>query len=144
MKLFVPIKKDTNESKDSYITKCNLFLHVFKQILQSKLQQNKLLCRQEDLFNEPNIKWRIDKSDYNILLIANTFINQLQCVYDNQDEICYYTVPIGILCPYTSTSLIKVIRILEYGGYNLMPLNWIRSSYRQFVESTTINNNKNN
>lgn len=135
MKLLVPIKRDTNESITSYVNSCNLYLYVFKQILQNKLQRNKLLCRKEDLFNEPNIKWTIDESDYNILLITNTYINQLRCQYDTKEDVCYYVVPIGILCPYTTTTLNKVMRILEYGGYKLMPLFWIRNSYREFVET---------
>ena len=137
MRFLVPNKRDTNESINSYINNCNLYLYVFKQILQNRLQKNKLLCRQEDLFNEPNIKWTIEEPKYNVLLIVNTFINQLRCEYDSREDVCYFVVPIGILCPYTSTSLNKVIRILEYGGHNIMPLYWIRSSYSQLVESTT-------
>ena len=140
MKLLVPIKRDTNESISSYINSCNLYLYVFKQILQNKLQRNKILCRKEDLFNEPSIKWTITESNYNIFLIVNTFINQLQCQYDTKENVCYYVIPLSVKCPYTVTSLNKVMRILEYGGYNMMPLNWIRSSYKEFTEQIECKN----
>lgn len=143
MKFIFPIKKKDNESTKLYISKCRMYLTIFKQILQGKIQNNKLVCRKEDLFNEPNIHWRIDKAEYNINLIINTFINQLQCYYDSYDNVCYYMLPNNIRCPYTTTNLNKVIRTLEYGGQNMPPLAWIRPSYQQFVNVIINKNDKN-
>lgn len=131
-----PLKREDNEPIKMYINRCRMYLNAFKALLQQKIQYNKLICRKEDLFNEPNIHWTITEPDYNVKLIADTFINQLQCYYDRQDNICYFSIPANVLCPYTTTPLSKVIRILEYGGYNMSPLNWIRLSYRIFIEYT--------
>ena len=136
MRIMFPKKRDNNETIDMYMSKCKLYLSAFKIILQSKIQINKLLSRKNILFSEPNIHWTIKDDNYNIKLITDTYVNQLQCYYDRQDDICYFSLPTNTLCPYTTTSLNKVIRILEYGGYNMSPLNWIRPSYRQFIEST--------
>jgi hypothetical protein len=134
-----PKPKNDNETLDMYMSRCRLYLSIFKTVLQNKIQINKLICRKIDLFNEPNIHWIINEPDYNIKLIADTFVNKLQCYYDRQDNICYFSVPANVLCPFTITPLTKVIRILEYGGYNMSPLNWIRLSYRTFIESTIKN-----
>ena len=136
MRYIVPKSRKVDEPINSYINKCNMWLIIFKRILKSRINKNKLLCRKQELLSQPNIQWTISNTNYDILLIVNSYVNRLQCFYDTQGNNCYYTVPKTIRCPYTLTSLDTVIRTLEYGGINMVPLCWIRPAFSEFVKIT--------
>ena len=139
MRYIVPQSRKINEKSNTYINKCNIWLISFKRLLRNKINRNKLLCRKQLLLHQPNIQWTITDSDYDILLIVNSYVNHLQCFYDSQNDRCYYEVPKYIRCPYTVTSLDTVIRTLEYGGATMAPLYWIRPTFAEFIKIT---NNK--
>lgn len=136
MKYIVPKTRKANEPISAYINRCNILLIVFKRILRNRINKNKLLCRKELLLRQPNIRWTITNSNYDILAIVNSYINHLQCFYDNHNNYCYYEVPKYVRCPYTTTPINTVIRTLEYGGTNIAPLCWIRPAFSEFVKST--------
>lgn len=139
MKYIVPYTRKNNEPINSYINKWNMNLIVFKRLLRNKINRSKLLCRKQSLLNQPNIQWVITDSNYDILLIVNSYVNHLQCLYDSHNNYCYYEVPKTIRCPYTVTPIDTVIRTLEYGGTNMAPLYWIRPVFSEFIKIT---NNK--
>ena len=139
MKYIVPYTRKNNEPINSYINKWNMNLIVFKRLLRNKINRSKLLCRKQSLLNQPNIQWVITDSNYDILLIVNSYVNHLQCLYDSHNNYCYYEVPRTIRCPYTVTPIDTVIRTLEYGGTNMAPLYWIRPVFSEFIKIT---NNK--
>ena len=139
MKFKVPIKKETNEKVSSYISKCNMWLIVFKQILRQNINRQKLEVRKDILFKLPCLKWTVNSADdINMITIINLYINRLYCYYDYYECQCYYKVSDLIKCPNTKNSLNKVIRIIEYGTLDIQPLFWLRKSYYSFIENMAI------
>lgn len=142
MKFIIPVKPMPDETVNSYIDRCSLWLLSFKQFLRKHLKADKLACRKVILRRQPNITWIKSCFNYNIMEIVNLYITRLQCFYDSFTGNCYYMVPNYIRCPYTLTSLNTVIRTLEYGSINMVPLYWLRPAYQEFIESTVITKNK--
>lgn len=136
MRYVVQEPRKHGEPKSAYINRCSIQLLAFKRLLRTKINGNKLLCRKDLLRQQPNIQWLITDSNYNILEIVNSYVNYLQCFYDDYNDYCYYEVPKHIRCPHTVTSLDTVIRTLEYGGTNMAPLYWIRPVFSEFIKIT--------
>lgn len=142
MRFKVPISKRLDESIPDYVSRCMSWLPDFKRCLRNCIVTDKLECRKISLFQQPCIHWVINNPNYNIRNIIELFINSLQCLYDNHDGYCYYAVPKKLRCPYTVVPLDTVIRILEYGTDTMVPLYWIRPSYRHFTKTISSDNNK--
>lgn len=136
MRFIIPVQRKVDEPVNSYINHWSIQLIVFKRMLKGRINKNKLLCRKQALLNQPNIQWTITSDNYDIVSIAYSYVNHLQCFYDNHSNNCYYEIPKTIRCPYTLTSLDTVIRTLEYGGTNMSPLCWLRPTFHEFVKST--------
>jgi hypothetical protein len=136
MKYIIPIEKENNETVSEYYNKCSIMLISFRQILRNHINVGKLDARKQLLLSQPNIIWKVNDLNFNILLIINQYINSLQCFYDKRENKCYYSVPNIVRCIYTNTSLNTVIRTLEYGGGDMPPLYWIRPSYTEFIKTT--------
>ena len=134
MRIWYPKTSDSSKSKRSYIFRCNVKLEVFKRILRKNMNIPKLDVRRDYLLNCELIEWT-NTFNMSVVQIVNTYINKLYCVYDANELKCYYTIPKGTKCPFSNTELDYVIRLLEYGNNELPPLNWIRHSYKQFIES---------
>lgn len=134
MKYFLYSKKD-DETTLQYIHRCQLNLCVFKQILRNNIKQDKLNVRKNLILKQSNIQWTSTYkcNMYNILML---YVNNLNCVYDSKLDKCYYGVPDSIRCPNTKTSLNTVIRTLEYGTTDMIPLFWVRQSLFNFKEIT--------
>ena len=144
MRFEAPIQRDESESITTFISRCECYLTFFKQILYNSIKADKLSSRKEALFYQPNIKWTIPSPEYNINSILITYINALQCYYDFHSDKCYYASPKNIRCPNTVTGINTVIRTLEYGSLDMLPLFWLRPAYTILIEykNNTINKNK--
>ena len=136
MKYIIPIEKENNETVSEYYNKCSIMLISFRQILRNHINVSKLDARKQLLLLQPNIIWKINDLNFNILLIINQYINSLQCFYNKRENKCYYSVPNTVRCVYTNTSLNTVIRTLEYGGGDMPPLYWTRPSFAEFIKTT--------
>ena len=139
MNFMAPIKKETSEDIDVYISKCKLQLLMFKQELRNNINKPKLNVQKQKLFKLPCITWLINNPDnINMLQITSLYINSLYCYYDYHECRCYYKVSELIKCPNARNSLNQIIRIMEYGSIDAKPLFWLRKSYIDFIKKCQI------
>ncbi len=144
MRLLVPLTKEKDERIEEYIHRCDLMLISFRSFLRSYIRPDKLSCRNVSLIHQPNITWIYPQKYCNTRQIVDLYISKLQCIFDRVSESCYFEVPKSVRCPGTVTPLNVVMRTLEYGGKDMPPLFWLRPTYRHFIETTTITQNKHN
>ena len=131
-----------NEPVQSYINNCKSDLHLFKDVLKRTLKPDKLHSRKDLLLQQPVIHWLDNTFNLNVVIIAYLYINNLQCVYDTHSGYCYYAVPDTVRCSHSKTSLNVVIRVLEFGTTDMMPLYWLRPAYNSFRKTILQETNK--
>lgn len=139
MKLWVPITSNQFKYTNEYINYCNVKLQELKILLKTRLDNNKLSTRKNSLLESNSIIWLPNTINFNLNSITDTYIKRLYCSLDRANNHCYYTIPIGIRCPGTKTSLDTVIRLIEFGNDIIPPMNWIRHTYHEFVETMEVN-----
>ncbi len=135
MKLWFPISGDDFNYTNEYINYCESRLSEFKILLRNKLNVSKLNSRKDGLLNSKNIRWLPTTINFKLTSITDMYIRRLHCELDKNSNRCYYTVHNGVKCPGTETSLNTVIKIIEFGNELVPPMNWIRHTYQEFVET---------
>lgn len=133
MKVWYPYNYTDSKchSINEYIMSCTLDMSRFKLILM------------KNIISE---RWKLATTKLNNLLhtdtikrtdIPDSYINALMCGYDPVRGCCYYYISPFRKVGNTIYSLIKTIRLCEYGNDTIPPCNWIRHSYNEFVDTIT-------
>ena len=133
MKLWYPYNLTESKRTDvnDYITSCTLDMYRLKLLLR------------KNIISE---RWKIIASKLNSLLhtdvltgptITDSYIQYLECRYDPSRNCCFYTVSPFRKVGKTRYNLAKIIRLCEYGNDTIPPTNWVRHTYREFVDIIT-------
>jgi hypothetical protein len=126
---------ESDRDKQSYIRLCLLDLATFKIILRQYMNIPRLIALQGTFDKSKVLKTTFLRTNTkHTVLIADQFINELRCRFDEQSGYCYYYIPRTIRCIGTNISLLYIIKLIEYGNDVIPPFGWISHSYLKFKD----------
>ena len=135
MKIWFPRQYTVSEYDgfEDYRLKCASDIFAFKSILQKNLNLSRWNAIKERLIRSNELHFINDK-EVSPTMIAQKYIDYLSCYTDTSVNRCYYDVSPLVMCPNTTDSLSRIIRMIEFGFADIEPMNWIRHSYIAFTE----------
>lgn len=133
MKIWFPRKKKNEETELIYKSHCKLTMSLFKMCLNNTINVPSLK-RTENIIRSKELLDFVNKDNFSVLTALKQFNSYLMCMYDSEEQRCYYTVPNIVRCNNTNNSLEFVIKLLEYGNNYVPPMNIIRHSYLKFCD----------